>query len=266
MKKLLRALTLLCALAVLLTLTACDEDFDIPEPTEKFFVNDFADVLEESDEEAIYSAGVALNNAVAQKLEQEVGAQVVAVAIDTTYGEEISEFALRLGRKWGVGNSEENNGVVIVLATEDRDVYVSVGYGLEGALPDSKVGRIIDNYGYDYFAENEFSSGMKSLYNAIVREVYAEYDISVPEDLAAPQKYSPDIDVKKTATSWGLIIVIVIFCVIYLWLHGFFVPFGGFGGGFRGGFFGGGRSSGGGFGGFSGGGGGFGGGGAGRGF
>ncbi|MBO4693002.1 MAG: TPM domain-containing protein [Clostridia bacterium] len=268
MKKLFRAIAALCAATALICLAGCkNEKAAIPEPTEKFFVNDFAEALNSQDAEAIFSAGVALDKAVAEKLDKDIGAQVVAVTVKTTEGEEPSEYALRLGREWGVGNAEDNNGVVILLATEDREVFVSVGYGLEGALPDSKVGRLIDNYGYDYFAENEFSSGMKSLYNAVVREVYAEYDLDVPENVSAPKRYEPEINAKEAVSSWAAILAVVVFCIIYLRLRGFFIPFGFMGGGFRGGFFGGGHSSGGGgFGGFSGGGGGFGGGGAGRGF
>ncbi len=243
-----------------MVLTGCEEaKVEIPKPTESFFVNDFAGVLSESDAEAIFYAGAALDTAVAKKLGKDTGAQVVAVTVKTTDGEEPSEYALRLGREWGVGNKDDNNGVVILLSTDDREVFVSVGYGLEGALPDSKVGRLIDNYGYDYFAENEFSAGMKSLYTAIIREVYAEYDLDVPENISALQKYSPDVDIKDVGISWIIIALIVIICFVYLRSHGLFIPFGIIGGGFGGG-------SGGGFGGFSGGGGSFGGGGAGRGF
>ena len=267
MKNVFKVLLTLCVAAIILVLTGCEEEqVKIPEPTEEFFVNDFANVLSKNDAEAIFSAGVALDAAVAKRLGKETGAQVVAVTVKTTEGEDPSDYALRLGREWGVGDKDDNNGVVILLATEDREVFVSVGYGLEGALPDSKVGRLIDNYGYDYFAENEFSAGMKSLYTAVIREVYAEYDLDIPENISAIQKYSPDVDPTDVGISWLIIALIVIICFIYSWSHGLFIPFGIIGRGF-GGFFGGDNSGrGGGFGGFSGGGGSFGGGGAGRGF
>lgn len=272
MKKLLRTVCVLCAVTVLFLLAGCaEEKAAVPEPTERFFINDFAEVITAEDADAIFSAGAALDAAVAAKLQKTTGAQVVAVTVETTGGEEPGEYALAIGRAWGPGDKDDNNGIVILLATEDREIYVSVGDGLEGALPDSKVGRIIDNYGYDYFAENEFSAGMKSLYTAIVREVYAEYELDVPEDIAQPERYSPDVDYDEAGISWGFIILIIALCIIYSRLrrlpfmffggHSGRGGFGGFGGGFGG--FGG---SGGGFGGFSGGGGGFSGGGAGRGF
>ena len=235
----------------------------IPEPTERFFINDFAGVMDKKDAEEIYNAGAALNAAVAGKLGRDVGAQVVAVTTETTEGEEISEYALNLGRQWGVGSAEDNNGVVILLATEDREIYISVGYGLEGALPDSKVGRIIDNYGYEYFAENEFSAGMLNLYRAVVREVYSEYELSVPENVTAPQNYSENVSTGSVIKSWLGIIIFIAVLIILSRRTGLFFLLGPPGRG-SGGFFGGGHSGG--FGGFSGGGGGFGGGGAGRGF
>ena len=258
----------LCLVVVLLVLSCgCKEKkVQIPSPTENFYVNDFADVLKKDDYDSILNTGVALERASAAAIGRETGAQVVAVTVKTTDGEEIADYALTLGREWGVGNKDDNNGIVILLATEDREVYVSVGYGLEGALPDSKTGRLIDNYAIDYFAENEFSAGMISLYNAVVREVYAEYGLDVPENIAAPQEYSVDFDFEKVGISWIVLLIILAFAFFYLRRYGFagaYLIGRGISSGFGGGRFGGGS---GGFGGFSGGGGGFGGGGAGRGF
>lgn len=260
---------LLTVAAALVLLCGCSGSKKVyPDHTEKLYINDFAGVIDERDAEEIFSLGAALEKASAAALKTDTGAQVAAVTVETTEGEEISEYALGLGRQWGLGDKKENNGVVILLATEDREIYVAVGYGLEGALPDSKTGRIIDDYAIDYFKENEFSGGMINLYRAVVREVYAEYGLEVPESVSLPEEYSRDVDLKEAGISWGVILIILIFCALYLWKHGLFVPFGGFFGGFHGGSgFGGGRGGfGGGFGGFSGGGGGFGGGGAGRGF
>ena len=276
MKRVLTSAAVLAVSLLLIFAAGCGEnEVNLPEPTEKFYVNDFAGVLSDDDAEKIFSAGAALDSAVAAALGKDTGAQVVAVTVKTTSGEEPADYALRLGREWGVGNADDNNGVVILLATEDREVYIAVGYGLEGALPDSKTGRLIDGYGYDYFAENEFSAGMKSLYNAVVREVYTEYGIDIPENVSAPEKYDANVSSGEVAGSWFAIFVfgIILFLVLrgklgWLLLGSNAVGRGGFFGGFpfgRGG--GGGHfGSGGGFGGFSGGGGSFGGGGAGRGF
>ena len=64
-------------------------------------------------------------------------AQLVVLTVDSTDGEDISDYAVEVGRKWGIGSKDKNNGVLIVLSVSDRKVWVAVGYGLEGRLPDA---------------------------------------------------------------------------------------------------------------------------------
>lgn len=228
--------------------------------TDKFFVNDYADVISDTDEQEMYKKGVYLND--------KTSAQVVVITVESTGDEVISDYALELGRNWGVGDKEKNNGIVILLATQDRDVYISVGYGLEGAIPDSKAGRILDEYGVDYFSNDEFSKGLSAVYSAVYNEVLIEYGIS-PDDGYVPIDRLDSNQRSGSATvliSW-VILIIVIFLYLFVFRRsGFFFFLGGppMGGGFHGGssF----RGSGGFGGGFRGGGGSFGGGGAGRGF
>lgn len=235
-----------------------------PKPTERFFVNDFADIIEESDENEIYSRCAALNDATT--------AQVVVVTVEDLNGEEPSDYALNLGREWGVGQKDKDNGVVILLSRDDREVYIAVGGGLEGAMPDSKTGRILDRYGMEYFKADEFSAGLLSVCKAVVNEVYIEYGIEPEESYTPIDSISESDDEEfsyagKVAFSWVILIVAVALYILFFSRRrrGFFW-FGGPGpGGFGGGTGGFGGFSGGG-GGFSGGGGSFGGGGAGRGF
>lgn len=263
-----RFLCVLCAVVLLLALVGCGESHGKFEPTERFFVNDYADVIDDAAENEIYEKGVAL--------EQATTAQVIVVTVKNISGNVISDFAVELGRDWGVGTKEEDNGVVILLCTDIREIYVATGYGLEGALPDSKTGRLIDVYALESFEANDFSAGLKALYGAITNEVYIEYGITPSEDYTPinqiPENSENDSEALKVALSWLLLIVLV---ALYLGIFGrrhrsFYFggpPMGGFGGGFYGGGFrgsGGFRGGSGGFGGFSGGGGSFGGGGAGR--
>ncbi len=148
----------------LLPVSAADS---YPEPTQRFFVNDFADVIDSTDEDEIYSRGATL--------QEKTTAQVVVVTVNTLDGEEPADYALGLGRQWGVGQKSDDNGAVILLSKEEREIYIAIGYGLEGALPDSKTGRIIDTYGLDYLKEDDFSTGLLEITKAIINEVYIEY-------------------------------------------------------------------------------------------
>ena len=216
------------------------------------------------DEDAakIYADGVALQT--------DTTAQVVVVTVESLDGKPIEEYALEIGRRWGVGDQEKNNGVVILFSKNDREIYVAVGYGLEGALPDVKTGRIIDYYGLPHFSEDNFSTGIVGIYNAIVNETYFEYDMQPQEDYV-PVELLPDTStetgsVGRVVVSWLVLLVLVAIYIAIFGRRGGLFLFGSprfFVGGhhFHGGGFGG---SSGGFGGFSGGGGSFGGGGAGR--
>lgn len=149
---------------------------EIPAHTDDFYVNDYAGIFTDEQIERIVKAGEELYDA--------TSAQVVVLTIDTTEGEEISNYALEVGRAWEIGTKKQNNGVLIVLAVEDRSVWVAVGYGLEGQLPDSKTGRLLDENAIPYYENDEFGDGTEQLYFAIVNEVRQEYGmetVEVPE-------------------------------------------------------------------------------------
>lgn len=222
-----------------------------PKPTNNFFVNDFADVLSLDQEAKIQAQGVNLYNA--------SKAQVVLVTVDSLEGSDIDSYALGLARSWGIGDKEKDNGVLLLLSVNDREVKIEVGYGLEGALPDSKTGRILDTYGMDYFRVDAFGQGLLAVYNSLVNEIYIEYGMSPDED------YTP-VDDSLSTTSTIIYMIFILLILIFVIPRRFRLPFFFFGGprgphGFGGGGFGSGGFSG---GGFRGGGGGFGGGGSSR--
>lgn len=255
MKRLYRIALCAVLLCLFVTLTAGAATVDLT-PTDAFFVNDFAGVLTDEDTLAMYNMGV--------QLYEKTGAQVVAVTVETTNGVDISQYGVQLGREWGIGDEEDDTGVLLILATEDRDVGISVGYGLEGAITDAKSGILLDNYAVPYFSEDDFSTGMRETYNALINEVYIEFGLEPEEDYVPADELDDD---------GGSVLIAVLFFIVCLTVLQFVSRgrfpllffFGGGnhhhrgGGGFHGGF--GGGSSG-----FRGGGGSFGGGGASRGF
>lgn len=259
----------LATLSVVFSLSACDgESKKSLTPTDKFFVNDFAEVMTETDINTVYTKGVAL--------QEQTSAQAVIVTVDDLDDEPIEDYALNIGREWGIGDDDKDNGIVVLFSENDREIYIAVGYGLEGALPDSKTGRIIDTYGIPYFSKDDFSTGLVSVYNSIVNEIYLEYGITPDENYTAiatlPQNddYGDETSIGQIAISWLVLIVLVVLYILIFGRRGGMFIFGSprhFTGGFNNhhhGDFGGFGGSSGGFGGFKGGGGSFGGGGAGR--
>jgi uncharacterized protein len=188
--------------------------------------------------------------------------QIAVVIIKSVGDYDINEYALELGRKWGVGGQEKNNGVILLVALGDRKLSIQTGYGLEGALPDIYTKRIIENDIKPFFKGGDYYSGIESGTNAIISLVKGEYKNDKPRAK------------KGGGAGSGLIVIIIIVVIIIMlkrggggggsqvigsrgasdalfWALLFGSGRGGGGGGFGGGF--GGGSSGGGFGGFGGG-------------
>lgn len=239
-------------LVLALSVVAVVAEIDVPKPTSRFFVNDFAGVMDEGAENEIYEAGV--------QLYEKTGAQVVAVTVDSLDGASIEDYGLALARSWGIGDEERDTGALLILAVQDREVRIEVGYGLEGAITDARSGIILDNYAIPSFAENDFESGMRGAYDAIINEVYLEFGME------ADPNYIPADELEEEYPSIGTIILFILLVLLlgftrrgglfpWIFLGGHHHHHGGGFGGSSGGFSGGG---------FRGGGGGFGGGGASR--
>ena len=234
--------------------------FALPEPTKEFYVNDFADILDSDVEKHIYNMSALI--------EKETDAQIVVVTVADLEGMTDSEYALELGREWGIGDEEKDNGFVMLVCPKTADqegrLRFEVGYGLEGALPDGKCGRIQDEVMMPYLTEStpNYSLAVVKGYDQVLAEVCEEYGIDIPKEVDATPIGEDYTGIIKLVL---LIIVIIVVVIIQIKSppsarSSRFIFFGGGFGGRGGG------SGGGGFGGFSGGGGSFGGGGSSRGF
>ncbi|MBQ9549475.1 MAG: TPM domain-containing protein [Lachnospiraceae bacterium] len=252
-----------------------------PEPSDYFFVEDFSGVLNEDTESIIYVE--------AADLYDKTGAQIVVVTVPNTQEESLEDFSYHLANNWGIGSEEEDNGVLILFETDEEEPHVrmEVGKGLEGAIPDGKAGRILDDYAVEDKNNGVWNRAAGNTFVAAAEAVYQEYGLDIPEtltfaddwldgssetkgtfaDLPFPEALEKvnDAPVSDQIIEAMLeCLVLIIFFSIIFAIVGFFMFIGGIGGG--GGFSGRGYSGGGGNsgGGFSGGGGSFGGGGASR--
>ncbi len=225
-----------------------------PAPTSSIYVQDYAGVLSSDTEARI--------NAISEQLAAKTKAQIVVVTVKSLQGSALEDYSLSLLRNWGIGDKQLNNGVLMLVALNDRKSRIEVGYGLEGALPDAKTGRIQDEYMLPFFRNGDYNRGILNGYLALAGEVAKEYKTTLNTDIR------PVRQVSRTGNNYGqselpwwakLLIgagIVVFFIIDWLLLGGFFTRLifymlllGGRGG--RGG-----RGGGGGFGGGSGGGGG----------
>lgn len=113
----------------------------------------------------------ATKNAIETKLaafEQKSSDQIVVATIASLEGEALEDFANRLFRAWGIGQAETNNGVLLLVARDDRKIRIEVGYGLEGTLTDLHSKLIIENTLAPAFRAGDFSGGIASAVDDIV--------------------------------------------------------------------------------------------------
>jgi len=96
------------------------------------YVNDFAGVLDAATQASL--------NDLCQQVDQKAHAQIAVVTVKSLDGQDAVSYAVALYQKWGIGAKGKDRGVLILLATNDHKYWISVGYGLEGILPDGKVG------------------------------------------------------------------------------------------------------------------------------
>lgn len=101
--------------------------------------------------------------------------QVAILTIPSLSGADISQIAVDVGRKWGVGTKENNNGILMVIAYADRTVNISTGYGLEGAVPDLVTKGIIDTDIIPAFREGKFYAGIDAAVDSLQKHIGGEY-------------------------------------------------------------------------------------------
>ena len=102
-----------------------------------------------------------------EALERDTSDQLVVVTVDSLQDREIEEYGYQLGRAWGIGQDEDDNGVLLIVAPEERKVRIEVGYGLEGVMTDALSALIIHNDILPAFREGYFERGIQQGVEAI---------------------------------------------------------------------------------------------------
>ncbi len=106
--------------------------------------------------------------------ERSRGSQIAIVIVDSTQPEPIADFAQRLGDAWKIGRAEVGDGLLIVVAKEDRRVWIAVAKALEGAVPDLAAARVIREQITPRFRQGDFAAGLAAGLDAIFRLVEGE--------------------------------------------------------------------------------------------
>lgn len=177
-------------------------------PPSAGFVNDFANVIDQR------SAGEI--QLIAEKLQKEQGIEIAVVTVQSTEPADPKSYITGLFNAWGVGGPEDS-GLVILLSVDEGAIEVETGYGLEGALPDGKVGAIIDQEGIPHFLEKRYGQGLVGLASAYAT-VLAGEEFEIAEE-------------KETDSGWVTAFVIFILIAFFLRRNRRYPPGGSGGGG-----------------------------------
>ena len=248
-----RVLALLLLVLVWSGLVVGERVQDLPAPTN--YVNDFAGVL---------SPGtLASLNALCAQVDLQAHAQLAVVTVKNLDGEPIENFATALEDKWKVGKKGTDRGLLLILATDDRKYRIEVGYGLEGILPDGRVGDI-GRQMVPYLRQNDYDGAVTMAVRQIAGVIAADAGVTLNTGLRPG--YAPAQQPKPLSLGEVLVLGVILLLVIFFLarvggsgLLGFLIGMflGGGGGGRGGGGYGGGGGfgggGGGGFGGFGGG-------------
>lgn len=238
--------------------------YGLPKATKDFYLADNAQVLNQDTKDFIMGVNLKYEK-------QAEKPQVVVLTVDSLEGLDSKTYAIEIVERWKIGNAKYDNGVLILLALDDKRIEVEVGYGLEGILNDGKVGQILDR-NTDSLSRGDYDNGLKGIFYAIAHEINVEYEYAEDflDDYRQVLSDVPGPTSSSSQSSMGQTILMIIILLVIIFMSGGRGGFfgrrslfgrGGFGGGGFGGFGGGGFG-----GGSSGGGGRSGGGGAGRGF
>lgn len=202
--------TIATVLAACLLLIGVQKAFAFSVPELQGSVNDYASMLSPS-------ATAQLRNKLAT-IEQQTGAQVVVLTIYSLDGNDIESIAHKIASNWALGQKGKDNGVLLLIAKNDRQVRIEVGMGLEGRLTDAKAGRIIDQVIIPHFKQQQADVGVLGAIDAIIAIINGQepsYSVASP---ITHEPYQPILKKYKRnqhAVNYFIgVIVIVLFSYI----------------------------------------------------
>ena len=157
------------ALAFLPSFLGAQTDVFPPKPEPAVYVNDFSNWLDRNQ--------VAMLEEKLRRYHDSTSTQLVVMIRPDLGDYDKSSYAIELGNRWGIGKKSKNNGVVMLIKSEqpDRGIFIATGYGTEGALPDILAGQIIRNTMGPFFREKKYYEGIDAGTNEIIKALSGEF-------------------------------------------------------------------------------------------
>jgi uncharacterized protein len=148
-------------------------------PASSGYINDFAGVLSSQEKQEL--------TAISAGLKQRAGAELAVAVVKSVAPLDSKLYAVKLFERWGIGEKSKDNGILLLLAMEEKRAEIEVGYGLEGTLNDALCGRILDTYAVPSFKEARYGEGLISAARAISETIAGkEVPLGRPEEAETP--------------------------------------------------------------------------------
>lgn len=155
-------------LLVVLFLPFCLRAQNIPEPMRPArAVNDFAGMLSSEEQVRLEQKLRSFNDSTSSAL--------VIVTVNSLEGMNIAQYATELAHQWGIGREDVDNGLLILVAEEERQVNITTGYGLEGAVPDALAKRIIEEQIKPRFRQGNYYGALDAATETLMKLASGEY-------------------------------------------------------------------------------------------
>jgi len=243
MRKQFRAICIGSVVVVLSALGVCAQNLPA---RPQGYVSDTAGILSSAQRQSLETLAV--------ELEQKTSAQMAVVTVATVKPDTIEQYAVRLFEQWGIGQKGKDNGVLLLVAVQDREVRLEVGYGLEGALTDAMSKSIIERFMVPAFRQGAYDQGVRDGAVAVVSIIAREFGVTVTgREQQIYQRVQAGQDSSSDALGFIVFLGMVILFILNPRLFFYMMMFSAMGGGRSGSWSGGGGGFGGGFGGFGGG-------------
>ncbi|WP_131668210.1 TPM domain-containing protein [Psychrobacter pygoscelis] len=138
-------------------------------------------------------------------------AQAAVVIVPSTKGVPIFDYSLQAAERWQLGEADTDDGLLILVAVNDRDMYIQSGYGLEGVLPDAALNRIIRDDITPYFKQGQYGEGLIAGVNRIEERLIADPEVLAQADAQAEKRSQSSSDMGDSPSPIFLFIMALIF-------------------------------------------------------
>ena len=166
----LKSAVIFCGVLIYTTALAADLP---PSPQPFRYVNDYTHTLSAEQLQHLENKLIAYSH--------ETSSQIAVVMVSTTGEYDIADYTFALGDKWGIGRKKANNGVLMLIAKDDRKIFIATGQGLEGVLPDALLSQIIRHGVTPEFKQGRYAEGINNGLNEIIAASKGEYAAYVEE-------------------------------------------------------------------------------------